>query len=170
MALTWSKGSLQALQDHRALHAVDPNRLSSRVSREPHCGHLTASVSATGPVAGLTGWGGATPYSSRAALPASVIQSVVQAGLRTVLTSTSSYPAPWQAASTSARIDSIAGQPEYVGVMVTTTRSSDTETPRRMPRSAMVMTGSSGSGTARSASMTALTTSHPGESGAGAGA
>ena len=40
-ALKWSKGSRQLLQDHSALHAVDPNRLSSRVSSEPHWGHLT---------------------------------------------------------------------------------------------------------------------------------
>ena len=31
------------------MHAVEPNRLSSWVSSEPHCGHRTDSESGTGP-------------------------------------------------------------------------------------------------------------------------
>jgi hypothetical protein len=50
MALKWSNGSRQESHTHSDLHAVDPNRLSSRVSGEPHCGHRSANVSGTGPV------------------------------------------------------------------------------------------------------------------------
>src|SRR5699024_2883049 len=52
-----------------------------------------------------------------------------------------------RASVTSAVIVSMAGQPEYVGVMVTTTVPSITSTARKMPRSSMVITGTSGSGT-----------------------
>ena len=80
--------------------------------------------------------------------PSAVIQSLVQAGLRLVRTSTSSNPAPASRRRSSRRISASAGQPVYVGVMVTTTCRLRRVTSRRMPRSASVSCGSSGSGTA----------------------
>ena len=50
--LKWSNGSRQDRHTHNDLHAVDPNRLDSAVSRLPHCGQRTESVSATVPSAG----------------------------------------------------------------------------------------------------------------------
>jgi len=64
IALTWSKGSRQAWHCHSDLQAVEPKWLVSRVSRLPHCGQRTDSVSATGPPAGSCGEagpGGAMP-------------------------------------------------------------------------------------------------------------
>src|SRR5215469_17256908 len=55
----------------------------------------------------------------------------------------------------------IAGQPEYVGVIVTVTAPSASRTSRKMPRSAMVRAGNSGSGTDPAVSL-ALTMSRPG--------
>ena len=80
--------------------------------------------------------------------PSALSQSVVHAGESTVRTSTSATPPAASAATTSARMVSTAGQPEYVGVIVTMTRPSSTRTSRRIPRSSIVSTGSSGSGTA----------------------
>ena len=65
-ALKWSKGSRQALHTHSDLHAVDPKRLSSRVSGDPHCGQRTDSATSTVPVA--RGCGGAMPYVEQLAL------------------------------------------------------------------------------------------------------
>src|SRR5512144_2225028 len=130
MFLKWSKGSRQALQTHSDLHAVDPKRESSRVSGDPHWGQRSERVSGTG-APGARGSGGATPYSTSLRRPSSLIQSVVHAGERTRSTLTSSYPSSTSAATTSARIASIAGQPEYVGVIVTCTcPSSATSTSR----------------------------------------
>jgi hypothetical protein len=36
IALKWSNGSLHDVHTHKDLHEVEPNRLSSRVSGEPH--------------------------------------------------------------------------------------------------------------------------------------
>src|SRR4051794_35641861 len=58
-ALKWSNGSRHERHTHSDLHAVDPKRLDSRVSGDPHCGHRTDSSTGTGPAAGP---GGATPY------------------------------------------------------------------------------------------------------------
>src|SRR5690606_1259760 len=58
-AFTWSNGSWQAEHVHSALHAVEPNRDSSLVSGEPHCGHRTVSCIGTGPEP--AGPGGAIP-------------------------------------------------------------------------------------------------------------
>src|SRR3954449_242931 len=104
-ALKWSNGSRQALHTHSDLHAVDPNRVSSRVSSDPHCGHLNDRVSETVPP-DRVGDGGAMPNSSSFRRPASVIQSVVQAGARTRSTCTSVMPASANAATTSLRIAS----------------------------------------------------------------
>src|SRR5512139_650397 len=148
MVLKWSKGSRQALHTHNDLQAVDPNRLNSRVSGDPHSGQRIDRVSGTG-APGSRAVGGATPYSSSLRRPSSLIQSVVHAGESTSSTVTSWYPSPASASITSARIASIAGQPEYVGVIVTWTCPwAETSTSRRIPRSSIVRTGISGSGTA----------------------
>ncbi len=52
------------------------------------------------------------PCSASFRRPASVIQSLVQGGSRTVRISTRGYPAPRRRAATSARISAMAGQPE----------------------------------------------------------
>src|SRR5699024_3795892 len=96
--------------------------------------------------------GGAIPYSSSLRLPSSDIQSVVHAGVSTRLTSASWYAAAASAAVTSAEMVYMAGQPEYVGVIVTTALPSTSSTPRRIPRSSMVNTGTSVSGTTLTAS------------------
>ena len=95
------------------------------------------------------------PYSVSLALPASLIHSVVHAGDRTVSTRPSTCRA-CSVSSTSCRIRSIAGQPEYVGVIVTTTSSPSCRTPRSTPRSAIVSTGTSGSVTSPTASRIAV--------------
>jgi len=46
-ALKCSNGSRHASHTHRALHAVEPNRLRSRVRSDPHRGHRTDSARAT---------------------------------------------------------------------------------------------------------------------------
>src|SRR5699024_5100320 len=134
--------------------AVEPNRVTSRVFNEWHWGHLTAMGIMMGP--SLTAdfpVGGAMPYSSSLRLPSSDIQSVVQAGVSTRSTLASWYPAAANALVTSAEMVSMAGQPEHVGVMGNTAVPSTISTPRRMPRSSIVSTGTSGSGTV-------FTTSH----------
>ncbi len=56
--------------------------------------------------------GGAMPCSASLRRPASVIQSVVHGGSRTVRISTRAYPASRSRAATSARISAMAGHPE----------------------------------------------------------
>ena len=68
-ALKWSNGSRQASHTHSDLHAVDPNRDSSRVSGRPHCGQRTDSVTRDRPAGDARASGGAMPY-SRSAAPA----------------------------------------------------------------------------------------------------
>ena len=80
------------------------------MSSEPHSGQRTLSASRTVPFP--RGPGGAMPYSSSAERPRSLIQSVVQAGARTVRTRTSAKPASRKAMVRSSLIESIAGQPE----------------------------------------------------------
>ena len=71
------------------------------------------SVSGIGPAARAAARpGGAMPASASLRRPASLIQSVLQAGENTVRTSTRAYPAPVSAAPMSWRISSMAGQPE----------------------------------------------------------
>src|SRR5262245_59377754 len=57
-ALKWSNGSWQLRHTQSDLQAVEPNRLDSRVSSEPHCGQRTLSDRLTGLPAGP---GGAMP-------------------------------------------------------------------------------------------------------------
>jgi hypothetical protein len=57
--LKWSNGSWQLRHTHSDLQAVDPKRLDSRVSGDPHRGQRTLSGSDTGPP--LTAPGGAMP-------------------------------------------------------------------------------------------------------------
>src|SRR5690606_8924834 len=102
---------------------VDPNRDASRVSSEPHCGHFTDIVNLIGPdAAAARPVGGAIPYASSLRLPSSDIQSVDHAGDSTNSTRASVNPAPASADTISSRIVSIAGHPEYVGVIVTSAR------------------------------------------------
>ena len=75
------------------MHGVEPNRLISRVSVDPHRGHRTDSGIETGPAPGRRAGGGAMPYSRSFRFPSSLIQSVVQAGESTVRTVTSCQPA-----------------------------------------------------------------------------
>jgi len=42
--LNRSNGSAQARQRHKALHGVEPNRLTSSVSDEPHCGQVAVAA------------------------------------------------------------------------------------------------------------------------------
>src|SRR5690242_19869409 len=110
-----------------ALHAVEENRESSSVRLDPQWTQRTAICISTGP-------GGAIPASASLARPSGVIMSVDQAGLSTVSTKASGNPASSSARVTSDRIASMAGQPEYVGVIVTVIRPEvDRDTDRRMP-------------------------------------
>src|SRR5262245_52411434 len=150
----WSRGSPQAVHRQSDLHAVEPKRDSSSVAGEPQCGQRTDRRSGTipGRAAGPAGPGGAMPAAASRSRPAGLIMSVLQAGDSTVRTSTSVAPAAVAATATSARITSIAGQPEYVGEIVTVARpAASTSTPRRMPSSSTVTTRISGSTTAATA-------------------
>src|SRR5690606_21203648 len=89
-----------------------------------------------------------------ACLPRSLIQSVVQAGDSVTSTCTCCTPLLCSTDTMSASISRIAGQPEYVGVMVTTQRSFWIATLRTIPQSTTDITGISGAGTAWSHSMT----------------
>jgi len=88
------------------------------VSADPHSGQATPardvlSVSGTGPaVRSGAACGGAMPAAASLRWPAAVIQSVDQAGLSTVRTSTSVKPAAASRDETSLRISCMAGQPE----------------------------------------------------------
>ena len=66
-----SNGSRQDLQRHCALHGVEPKRLTSSVSVEPHCGQVAAL---------LTARAGRCRRRASRSRPRSVIQSVVQGG------------------------------------------------------------------------------------------
>ena len=117
-----------------------------RVRREAHRGQGTSSASAwwrSGPSGG-----GTMPAAPSLARPSLVIHAVDHAGLSEVCTSTRSQPACCNADTMSAAITSTAGQPRYVGVMVTVTHPDSTSTMRTMPRSPKVTSGISGSGTA----------------------
>ena len=173
IALKWSKGSRQALHAHSDLQAVDPNRLSSRVSGEPHCGQRTLSVQRHR--AGPRGCGGAMPY----------VEQLAPAGRRS--SSRWSTPAPARTRRgrrrsprrrgpprTSSRIASIAGQPEYVGVIVhpVTPSSASSST---VAQDAEVLDGEHrhlgvehrGGDVPRPVRVAALTTSPPGARGPG---
>src|SRR6185437_1455022 len=123
-ALTPSKGSPQALQRCSDLQAVALNRAVSRVSGEPQRGQRADGgaprVSGTGPARRGAGDGGAMPAAVSLRWPSAVIQSVLQGGASWVATVTRSKPTRCRRASTSAVISRIAGQPLYVGVIVTT--------------------------------------------------
>src|SRR3546814_18402573 len=102
---------------------VDPKRGTSGVGGRQHGGHFRPNDRRTGPGTAARPYGGAMAYSVSLRLPSSLIQSVVHAGARTSSTSTCAYPAAEKARVRSSRIVSMAGHPEYVGVIVTTTRS-----------------------------------------------
>ena len=165
-ALKWSNGSRQERHTHSDLHAVDPNRLDSRVSSDPHCGQRTDERRARPDRAARRrtprAWPSPPRSSSPSSTPARARTPRRRAGSRR---RSARRPGP-------SRIVSIAGQPEYVGVICTCTRPwSSSVTSRRIPRSAIVTTGSSGSGRSAAifqAAPSCVTTSPPGASGAGA--
>ena len=86
------------------------------------------------------------PYAFSFRLPSLLIQSVVHAGVRTRSVITLENPCNSSASITLDSINSVAGQPVYVGAIPTVTESASTLTDRKMPRSASVRTGISGSG------------------------
>src|SRR5690606_4300389 len=134
----------------------DPKWLTSRVLRLPHKGHGTCSVLSRRVMADTSmacSAGGAMPKPFSACRPLSLSQSVVQAGDKRVSTRTSVIPRACSAATTSVVIWSMAGQPEYVGVMVTVQVDPSQTTSRIMPRSTTEITGISGSGTCSSHSI-----------------
>ena len=114
----------------------------------PHCGQRTERVRPPGPSAGTTGPGRRDAVRRAAWRGPRRSSSVVHAGH-----STNSHVDALVAGRSACRrgrrrMASIAGQPEYVGVIVTWTRPwSSSATSRRMPRSSMVTTGISGSST-----------------------
>lgn len=115
------------------------------------------------------------PYSRNFIRPFSDNQSVVHAGDNWRLSSNFSMPLSRSAFSISKLIIEVAGQPEYVGVIVTIKVSSCHSTFRITPRSGSEITGISGSGTDSSHRQIwssvgfsafifiALTTLHPGK-------
>src|ERR1700687_3067347 len=117
------------------------------VSCEPQRGQVTCSSpnNARRPV---LPFGGAMPKRSSLALPSWVIQSVVQAGDSTRVTLGARKPALSSASPTSTAIMSMAGQPEWVDVMIASPAPFSARTSRSTPRSAIVSTGISGSTTA----------------------
>jgi len=168
MHLKYSKGSRQSLHLNDALHAVDPNSLTTLVFTDSHRGHAILRPPCNNSRLLAPCSGGAMPYSLSFSLPSLLIQSVVQGGDNTLLIETPSIPCLCSSSITLCSITSVAGHPEYVGVNSTVT-SSLMLTPRMMPRSAMLNTGISGSATSPSQSNTCLrlipgvTNLHPGE-------
>lgn len=90
---------------------MEPNLEDSSVDNEPHCGQRIDSWTTTLDPR-TNGAGGLTPCSARALRASGDNHSVVQAGDRTVRTSTQSAPAALAASTMSSRMASIAGQPE----------------------------------------------------------
>jgi len=173
MHLKYSKGSRQSQHLYDALQAVEPNSLTTAVFSESHRGQAIPRWPCNNSRLLAPCSGGAIPYSLSFVLPSSLIQSVVQGGESTLLIETPSTPCLRNASMTLCSITSVAGHPEYVGVS-STTSSSSIVTPRTMPRSVIVSTGISGSGTSLSQSNTCsrlipvVTNLHPGRHAAGA--
>lgn len=117
----------------------------------PHCGQCTMVFSSRA-ASKLLPTGGAIPYCRSFSFAASVIQSVVHAGDNTCVIRTLLMPCSNNVIRICARIMSVAGQPEYVGVINTSHSpvASCHCTPRSIPISAMVSTGISGSTTVSS--------------------
>jgi len=123
---------------------VLPNSLMHLVFDELHCGHGIAADSGRWKRPGSP-TGGAIPYSFNFLFPSSLIQSVVQAGAKTVVIFILVYPFSSNAILIFMVIISMAGQPVYVGVITTSISSPLIFTSLTMPRSVMVKTGISGS-------------------------
>ena len=158
MALNSSKGSRQARQRRSALHAVEPKRATSSVSvltalRAGHQPALKGQRPPGPPQPGPRPGPPAGRCRTRAAARGPASRHPVGGPRRASGARCTSHVKPAAAASCSMRrsIAPIAGQPEYVGVISTRTgrRASSTSTSRRMPRSSMVTTGTSGSGMSR---------------------
>ncbi len=120
MHLKCSKGSRQELQMNEALQAVDPKGEISFVSILLQRGH---GVTRPSPVRNALSWldpsGGAMPFAVIFPLASSEIQSVVQAGDNATLISAFGSIARADL-RTSSEIISVAGHPEYVGVITQT--------------------------------------------------
>src|SRR6476661_2950994 len=95
-----------------ALQAVEPKKLFISVFLLPHLGQATTLASLLNRLlSGEDFSGGAIPYSFSFFLPASLIQSVVHAGDKTVLTENFSMPFSFSLLFISLSITFIAGQP-----------------------------------------------------------
>ncbi len=149
-----SNGSWQASHRHSDLQGVEPNSEINEVSDDPHLGHVIScdpNSKARFPAAFV---GGAMPYARSLRRPSSLMSSVLHAGERTVSTRTPATALRASAASTSDRMVTVAGHPLYVGVKRTTMSPPHRSTPLKMPRSASVTAGISGSGTAETTQRT----------------
>jgi hypothetical protein len=115
IGLKCSNGSRQATQRYSALQAVAPKADRRSVRSLPQRGQATAAVRRMKrmgwPALASTGPGGAMPYSRSLRLPSSLIQSVVQAGARCMVTVTGPMPASVSASTTLCSMTSVAGQP-----------------------------------------------------------
>ena len=159
IALKSSKGSRQALQRHSALQAVEPNRrelAGVRRSRTAGSAPRTAAGDGTGPRRHSPRPARAGRCRTRAACarPASLIQSVVQAGASTSVARRRSHAAGARTQRADVVADRVHGRAAGVGRGDRRPRrwpSSARRPSRRMPRSSMVSTGTSGSGTATAA-------------------
>src|SRR6266699_4862502 len=137
MALNSSNGCRHSLQNQIDLHAVEPNTLLCCVSCDLQYGQRIAAARRRKGINSdeSAGPGGAIPYASSFSRAACVIQSVVQAGAYVVRISTGPSASTASARRISISISCIAGQPEYVGVIVTTTPSSPATASRTIPSS-----------------------------------
>jgi len=118
MHLKCSNGSKHVLQLKEALQAVEPKGDTRFVSLLLQIGQ---GMMRSSPVRKALSWlkpsGGAMPFCVIFSRALSEIQSVVQAGLMAIRTSDLGSITR-AAASTSFEMTSVAGQPEYVGVMM----------------------------------------------------
>ena len=160
-SLNWSNGSPQSRQVRCALHAVEPKRDDPRVRFEPQRGQGTESAERAGR--------GSDAELAGLARVRSLIQSLVQAGRR------SSGRPRGRSRARRGWSESIADRVHRRAAGVgrrdrdDTVPSSSVRTSRRMPRSWIETTGSSGSGIAATRAC-GLTRSPPDRSGGDAGA
>ena len=159
MHLKCSKGSRQELQMNEALQAVDPNGEISFVSLLLHIGQ---GIIRPSPVRKALSWldpsGGAIPFAVIFPLASLEIQSVVQAGDNAILISALGSISLADL-STSSEITSVAGHPEYVGVITQTMWPFSKSTPLSIPISLTLRKGSSGSITSCNCLLTSLISS-----------
>src|ERR1043166_9504955 len=110
MHLNCSNGCRQLRHWRSDLQGVEPNSLRSSVSGESQCGHCVEP-------------GGAMPAALSFCFVSSLSQSVVHGGEKEGCTSTFGNPFSRRKETMFSRIVYVAGQPKYVGVIVTRSRS-----------------------------------------------